>query len=221
MLSNLRSPARSAARGLADDKGHAAQVGVLVVTGARLLLTVPLVIGIGREPSLAVGALLAIMLFDIADGVLARRLGLDGPSRRLADAAVDKAVVAIACIAMVVHKPELLALYVPLAARDVALVLGSSICLARKRVLILGASRDKLGAISVAVLGLVALTSTSTALLAAAAAVAWLASYVGVPSHIRAFRAAREAPRSANLVARTTSELVANTATAAKENIQR
>lgn len=61
----------------------------------------------------------AIMAVDLADGIIARWLGVDGPKRRLADSTVDSALIATGLYSTLRHRPETRPWLGLLAAREV------------------------------------------------------------------------------------------------------
>ena len=78
---------------------------VLGLTAARLLQANDYSKRIreGRPVRMATGLIMAV---DIADGVIARLLDVDGPKRRLLDSTVDSVQIATGLYSTLKHKPE-------------------------------------------------------------------------------------------------------------------
>lgn len=87
------------------------------------LLRLPIAAGIAAaylagQHELAVGLLVAFVILDIFDGVIARRVHGETPERRAADSFVDKVSVHGVAIAVLWIEPAILPFWLPLLARD-------------------------------------------------------------------------------------------------------
>ncbi len=126
----------------------------------------------------------SIIVADVLDGVLARRIGCDTIARRAIDATVDRICIHAAFGVAIVLHPEFLALYAPLAVRDSIALTASGLLVARRGVLLMGGHWHKLASLSCACFGLVVLSQSRgivTGAGVATVAINWvlLGDYVG------------------------------------------
>lgn len=107
---------------------------------SRIVLLVPVVVLImmpGNEHRLAVLALmLAAAATDFFDGLLARMLNQVTDFGRLLDPAADKICIIVASVALVIAGDVPLWFVVVVALRDVAIVIGSSLIMTRRKVVV-------------------------------------------------------------------------------------
>ena len=111
---------------------------VLAATVARLSLALLLAVELHRSISIAIGLLIVVIAADILDGVMARRLGVDTNSRRIADTTVDMLSTHVVLLSFIAFHPNFSPLYLPLALRDLASAGVCSTSLLSGRALIVG-----------------------------------------------------------------------------------
>ena len=119
---------------------HASESRMIALTAMRLPLVVLLIATARSMPYLAVAVLVLVVLADILDGAIARRLGLDTPSRRIADVTVDKLVIHSALIPVVLGRPEALPWYALILLRDLVAAIGYWRLILNRHVVVVGAS---------------------------------------------------------------------------------
>ena len=119
------------------------------LTCARLLLLFPLASTVltGSKLPVVVTWLAVIVIADILDGIVARRFRCDDNWRRIADATVDRITIHAAFLCALFVNADLTVLYLPLAARDAAALLGSFLCLTHRHTLIIGGGWHKLASL--------------------------------------------------------------------------
>jgi phosphatidylglycerophosphate synthase len=132
------------------------------LTFLRLLLLAGLVWSISSNRSWVPAWVAAIIVADIADGVVSRLLSTDTVGRRTADAAVDRVCIHAAFAAVLLQHPQTIALYALLAARDVIALSASAALLAERGVLLVGGHCHKLSSLSAALFGVFLATGHST-----------------------------------------------------------
>lgn len=94
---------------------------VLGATAARLLLLGPLVAAItASHVAWTAAALVFVVGADVFDGVVARRYGVDSPSRRVFDAVIDRLSIHGASLAVALVEPRFAPVTAVLLVRDVA-----------------------------------------------------------------------------------------------------
>ena len=132
------------------------------ITLGRLALLPALGLTIVYRPSIAWIWVATVILADVFDGVLARRLGADTITRRALDATVDRFTIhASFAVAVAVH-PIFLPVYLPLLVRD-AFALGASGYLMQQRpVLLLGGHLHKASSLSCALFGMTILAAPTS-----------------------------------------------------------
>lgn len=128
---------------------------MLGVTLGRLALLPELVDAI-QDSSLTRTSLMvgAVVVADIADGVVARKLSVDSDYRRIADAAVDRVSMVAAFGAAIGQNPDVLAWYAPLAVRGAVIATGSNMCFWLRKKLVLGGNFHKLASLSAGAMGI-------------------------------------------------------------------
>lgn len=97
-----------------------------------------------------IAATLGVMAVDLLDGIILRRLGLDGPSRRAADSATDAGIIAMGLAATYKKHPQSRPYVASLAAREVVIGAGWAVDLARSRQVKKGDDFHKLPSIAIA-----------------------------------------------------------------------
>ncbi len=107
--------------------------------------------------------LLLVILADVFDGVIARRLGVDGVRRRFLDAAVDRfSIHSVYAFALWTH-PQYCGWYWPLLVRDLIVVLGYWCFVKPTRRIIVGSGWHKWSSLSLALLGLLVVAESASA----------------------------------------------------------
>jgi hypothetical protein len=101
-----------------------------------------------------VGATAAILAVDLLDGILARWLGADGPTRRAVDSATDSGIIALAGVAAFQKHPKARPYLGVLAARELFVASGWAVDLATSRQVKKGDDFHKLPSLSIAAFGL-------------------------------------------------------------------
>lgn len=96
------------------------------------------------------GLTAAIIGIDIGDGIIARRLGVEGPARRAADSMVDSAIIAAGLVSTYRDHPRSRKFTTALAAREVFVGAGWAIDLATSRRVKKGDDFHKLPSLSIA-----------------------------------------------------------------------
>lgn len=145
---------------------------MLGVTAARLLQ------GVGYSKKViegkpVLGSTLQIMGVDLADGIISRKLGVDGPKRRALDSAVDGAIIGGALLATLYKRKELRIYTTALLARELFVGAGWVADLKGSKQVKKGDDYHKLASISVAAYGLAANQGNrKTAVMAAIPAIA-------------------------------------------------
>lgn len=131
----------------------------LAGTIGRLALVPELVNSIDQHSPTRTAAMVgAVVAADVADGVIARKLGVDSNRRRIADAVTDRVTIWAAFGAAIQSDPEVLAWYAPLAVRGAVVAVGSNLSFWKRNKLVLGGHFHKLASLSQGALG-VALVS--------------------------------------------------------------
>lgn len=127
-----------------------------------------------------IGSTIGIVVVDLLDGIIARKLGVDGPARRGADSATDAGIIAAGLWSTYKKHPEARPYVGALAAREIFVASGWALDLAKSRQVKKGDDFHKLPSLSIAVLGLAAhhgsertMRNTGRAALAINAALAW------------------------------------------------
>jgi phosphatidylglycerophosphate synthase len=161
----------------------------IAVTTCRLFLGIPLLYGVVGDQALALVALIAIVVVDVADGVFARALQVESPHRRLVDAGVDKMLIHSAAITGVLVEPQFLWLYAPFLARDFMLVIGDTWSVVNLKAHIAGSSVHRASSAAIALVAVFALTMPTQAVIVVGVA-ACLINYALLPDYIRTFRMA-------------------------------
>jgi phosphatidylglycerophosphate synthase len=126
---------------------------VNTLTGARLLILGFLIWSIVARPAFAWVLVVAIVVADIFDGVLARRLSCDTNTRRSIDAVVDRICIHASFGVAVAIQPAYLAIYAPLLIRDVLALSASGVLLHRRKLLLMGGHWHKLSSLTCAAFG--------------------------------------------------------------------
>lgn len=171
------------------DFSRVRESAAVAITASRLLLGIPLLYGIVNDVALALLALGAIVTMDVADGVIARSLGVESARRRLVDAAVDKLLIHSAAIVGVILEPAFLWLYVPFFVRDLALAMGDLWCVVHLKTHIAGNATHRASSIAIALLAVTALTMSPLAVIVVGA-LACLVNYALLPDYVSTFRTA-------------------------------
>jgi hypothetical protein len=135
----------------------------LAATAARLGQAVRLSRRIADGKSI-VGTVGAIMAVDLADGIGARRAGVDGPKRRALDSATDAAIIATGLVSLYKKKPEARPYVGALAIREAFVGLGWAIDLAKTRQVKKGDDLHKLASGSIAAFSIAATSNSKSAL---------------------------------------------------------
>lgn len=145
------------------------------VTVSRLGLAYGLVNAVDGPFMASAPWLTAIVLADVPNGILARRLGADTPLRRIADSVVDRITVGSAFVAFLAARPEFWIMLAPIMIRGAIVGTISATCLLFKGTIVTGRNAHKLGSLSVALMGFLFLAHSP--LVWAAAVIAWILSY--------------------------------------------
>ena len=141
-----------------------ARLLVIALTVSRILLALALVLAILESSARSVGWLALVVLFDIADGVMARMFNADDWVRRLLDVVVDKLTIHAAFIAACTLDPRFFSLYAPILVRDCLVMGGYWHLLFSRRVQFRGTALHKLGSLSCAFVGAAWITGDQAAL---------------------------------------------------------
>lgn len=149
------------------------QAWVMLLTIARLGLAVGLCAAVilGQSPYITLVWLTAIVVSDIGDGVIARRIAADNTRRRIADAVVDRLSIHGAMIALALAVPGAVWLILAVFIRDVVLIAFNLWVLIHKRAIVTVSKVHKAGTLLYAVLYGVALFPVSSWSWLAAAAI--------------------------------------------------
>lgn len=132
---------------------------------ARLALAAWLCIAILHSALLALVALSCVILADIGDGHLARRLSLDSAWRRFVDTGVDRITIHAAFLTALARHPELSGWYLPLLLRDVVAIASSIYGISRWRFFLVGDRWHRVASLTAAVQGVAFLFPNPAALL--------------------------------------------------------
>ncbi|MDB5168921.1 MAG: hypothetical protein JWO41_277 [Candidatus Saccharibacteria bacterium] len=137
------------------EKGKAISVkelAVLAATGSRLIIGGYMARNVlHHKPVL--GSMAIFLLADHFDGVLARKMGVDTPKRRVIDAMVDRAAIAMNFAALAVVNEEARPFIGLLAAREAVVGMANWHVLKETGAVVQGAGAQKLGSLSVALFG--------------------------------------------------------------------
>lgn len=127
---------------------------LLVLTASRLGLGAGLCASLWwhASPYTSVAWLVAVIIADIGDGVLARRLGVDTNGRHVLDAVVDRLTIHTTAALVMWMMPETIWLLTPVIVRDVVLILRNWWLLKAKRVIITPGNIHRTGTVLYAVL---------------------------------------------------------------------
>lgn len=161
------------------------QGAMSALTLARLGLTVLLWVAVRHGVLWTIIALATVIVADILDGVVARRLGVDGVQRRFLDAAVDRFSIHSVYAAALWSHPQFCAWYWPLLARDLLVIAGYLVFIRPGGQIITGSSWHRWSSCSLAALGVlvvaeVRIAVTLAAVLAIVVAYVLLADYGGL-----------------------------------------
>ncbi len=131
------------------------EAGVLGLTAARLYQAVDLSkrTMAGRSIKAATAAIIAV---DLADGIVARGLGVDGPKRRLLDSVVDSVIITAGLASTYRKIPKARPFIGLLAAREAFVASDWAIDLAKSRQPKKGDNFHKLPSLSIAAFGVAA-----------------------------------------------------------------
>lgn len=130
------------------------EIVAMAATGARLLIGAYIAKNVVQhEPVL--GPMALFVLADHFDGVLARKMGVDTPRRRIMDALVDRASVAMGFGALATVNHEAWPFIGLLAAREVVVGVANGYVLKETGLVVQGSGMQKLGSLSTAVFGVV------------------------------------------------------------------
>ena len=130
-------------------------------TLARLLITKKLISDIEERKNI-LGTMGVFLAADIADGMLARKLDVDTPLRRLADAAVDRVSIFSAALAMSKVNSASKPYFAILGLRDIVVTSANAVHYLRTGEAVQGEGLHKLGSMSVALFALGANTGDET-----------------------------------------------------------
>ena len=140
----------------------AKEATVLALTLSRLLLA-DNIAHRTREGKRSLGRMGLFVIADIADGVLARRWGVDTPLRKAADAVVDRASTFMMAKAVFDTRPDSRINLSILAAREAVVGASNAYHLMRTGEVVQGHGIHKIGSLSVAGFGAIAGTGSETA----------------------------------------------------------
>ena len=126
------------------------QGAIRALTCSRLCLTVWLWKAVQHDWVETVIGLVAMIVADVLDGVIARQLGLDGVKRRLLDTAIDRFSVHSVYAAALWAHPHYLGLYWPLLGRDLLLIAGYFVFLRPQQQIVKGSIWHTLSSLSLA-----------------------------------------------------------------------
>lgn len=161
---------------MSRDSG-AGESKMIALTAMRLPLAALLIAAARSMPHLAVAVLVLLVLADILDGAIARRLGSDTPSRRIADVTVDKLVIHSALLAVVLGRPEALPWYALILLRDLVAALGYLRLILSRRVVVVGTALHRCSSLSDAVFFISVLVGHSS-LVVISGALACMTNYI-------------------------------------------
>lgn len=125
------------------------------LTLSRLLLTMFLWWAVQQSWQWTAVALLAAIIADILDGVIARACLADGFSRRLIDAIVDRFSIHSTYAAALWSHPQYAGWYWPLLVRDLLVISGYCVLIRPRREFITGSRCHTASSLSLALLGFV------------------------------------------------------------------
>ena len=108
------------------DPYHAKEVLCLGMTAARLSQAYSLYKKVGAGES-TYGTVAGIIAVDLADGMVARSMGVDTSRRRVADAVVDRITTGVGFLAAAKRYPTVRPIVVALATREVVVGAGNAI----------------------------------------------------------------------------------------------
>lgn len=147
-----------------QSKAQGREALLIAVTLLRLGFAVGLCMSVWQNgrPFVSLLWLIAIVIADIGDGILARRFGVDNTARRIVDAVVDRISIHSAGIVIVWVHPGSLWLMAPIIARDVTLIFWNWGILHLKHSFITAGNIHRMGTTMYAVVFAIALFSTGT-----------------------------------------------------------
>ncbi len=127
---------------------------LLEATASRLVLGAGLCASLWRHasPYLSVALLVAVIVADIGDGVVARKLGVDTNGRHVLDAVVDRITIHTTAALVMWLIPETIWIVMPVIVRDIVLILRNWWLLKAKRVIITPGNIHRAGTVLYAVL---------------------------------------------------------------------
>ncbi len=137
-----------------DKYRTAKEILCLGMTAARLCQAYSLYKRVKAQES-TYGTVAGIIAVDLADGMIARRMGVDTPKRRMADAVVDRITTGAGFLAAAQEHPETRPIVGALAAREIVVGAGNAINLARNQETLKGGgAAHRLAGLSIAAFGL-------------------------------------------------------------------
>jgi phosphatidylglycerophosphate synthase len=135
---------------------------LLVLTVMRLGLGCGLCVAVWQQasPYASLAWLIAILITDMGDGVVARWLSVDTNLRRIVDVVVDRISIHAAFAVIVWRIPGTLPLVLPIVIRDIVLILRNCWLFQHKRIIITPGIIHRAGTFLYAVVGGVVLFTT-------------------------------------------------------------
>lgn len=167
------------------------------ITVSRLGLAYGLATSVNGPFRWSAAWLIAVILADVPNGILARRFGADTARRRIADSVVDRITIGAACMATAFNRPEVAIALLPIAVRAAIVVTASIACFMMKNTIVTGGQTHKLGSLSLGLLGFLILARVPYWQVVAVpvAAVSWLF----LLDYLPVYREVLRGPRSQTL----------------------
>ena len=167
----------------------------VLITVARLVLLAP-VVAPSLSPGVKISALASFVLWDVFDGVLARRFTADFPVRRLVDAYVDRVAVTLVVAAFALDDARWWTMFIFVVSVDVASWCSLQVIYRRRGVCAFGGNPNRVAALVMASWATSVLTGEAPRLsIALAIAAAAFLMAVRVSMILRASRQYCDPPR--------------------------